>query len=282
MNNEAMWHLCEEIFRYLDYETLLKCRMVSKLWNELLERLTLVKYLYGFVDKIAEFHREMNKNTEEEVLTFISGCSKAVQKYDKQATIEDLRKLKCSLGDFDNSWRTHPVRDAFRLGLVNDRLKHEFRWSYYIEIEDGKISLRWDNWGARYEMAKWILELAEKNGAVDLNARDDKGRTPFQVACQNCEPETVKLILDYSKDKGGINLNAKDDGRQTAFHLVCASFSKSIGTEETVKLILDFSKENDGIDLNTKDNTGQTAFHKACEYGNIEAIKLILDYLFKR
>ena len=87
MDNEAMWHLCEEIFRYLDYKTLLKCRMVSKLWNELLERLAVVKYLYGFEDKAVEFHREIQKATEEEVHSVISGWNKAVQKYDRQASI---------------------------------------------------------------------------------------------------------------------------------------------------------------------------------------------------
>ena len=88
MRNEALWHLCEHIFGYLDHKTLLKCRMVSKLWNELLERLALVKYLYEFGDKVADFHRSIKKDTEEEVINVISGWNKAVQKYDRQAFTE--------------------------------------------------------------------------------------------------------------------------------------------------------------------------------------------------
>ena len=34
MRNEGFWHLCEDIFGYLDHETLVQCRMVSKFWNE--------------------------------------------------------------------------------------------------------------------------------------------------------------------------------------------------------------------------------------------------------
>ena len=313
MRNEAMWHLCEEFFRYLDYKTLLKCRMVSKLWNELLERLALVKYLDEFEYKVAEFQRLVKKKSEKEVLITISGWNcpisrdwnspfqkhdrqvrivdsgwnKAVRKYDKQASIEDLRKLKCSLEDFDNSWRTHPVRDAIRHGLA-DELEIIFRNSYYIKLIDGKISLWWSNWGNHYEMAKWMLELAEENGTVDLNARDINGRTPFQVASFRGNAEVVKLILDYSKDKRGIDLNAKDDYGQTAFHLACkdrlsASLNAYNGpnsrAKETVQLILDFLKENDAIDLNARDNDGRTAFHCACEHNRCsEVAKCILDF----
>ena len=274
-----MWHLCEEIFRYLDLKTLLKCQMVSKLWNELLERLALVKYLYGFVDKVAEFHREVKGDTEEEVLILISEWNKAVQKHDKQTSIEDLRKLKCSLRDFDSSWRTHPVREAIRLGLA-DKLKINFRYSYDVTIIDGKIDLWWSNWGNHYKMAKWMLEFAEEIGTVDLNARDNRGRTPFQVACFHGNAEVVKLILDYSKDKRGIDLNAKDDYGRTALHLACKKrFGPNSRAKKTVQLILDFSKENDAIDLNARDNDGRTAFHCACEHNRCsEVAKCILDF----
>ena len=62
MRSEGLWHLCETIFGYLDHETVMECRKVSKLWNESLEWISLVKYFYEFSDKIAEYHRFVEKD----------------------------------------------------------------------------------------------------------------------------------------------------------------------------------------------------------------------------
>ena len=46
--NQGLWHICELIFGYLNYETVEKCCKVSELWNELLERIAMVKFLEEF------------------------------------------------------------------------------------------------------------------------------------------------------------------------------------------------------------------------------------------
>ena len=72
MENEGLWHLLEHIFGYLDYETVVICRKVSYLWDELLEPLErsfLVNILQEFGVKIAEeYHRSRKEETEEESL----------------------------------------------------------------------------------------------------------------------------------------------------------------------------------------------------------------------
>ena len=52
--NQGLWHICEQIFGYLNYETVENCRKVSELWNESLERIALVKFLQEFGDKLME------------------------------------------------------------------------------------------------------------------------------------------------------------------------------------------------------------------------------------
>ena len=102
MENEGLWHLLEHIFGYLDYETVVICRKVSYLWDELLEPLErsfLVNILQDFGVKIAEeYHRSRKEEEEEEVLAITSGWNEAVQKYKREASVEDLRELKNSLG----------------------------------------------------------------------------------------------------------------------------------------------------------------------------------------
>ena len=54
MRSQGLCHIREQIFGYLNYETLENCRKVSELWNESLERIALVKFLQEFGDKLME------------------------------------------------------------------------------------------------------------------------------------------------------------------------------------------------------------------------------------
>ena len=115
MRSEGLWHLVENIFGYLDCKTVVKCRKVSKLWHESLEWISLVKFLLEFGDKLAKYHRSVLKDPEEKVLAIISGWKKGVQKYERTASIEDLRDLKNLFGK--------PLEDNMRSYFHFDPIK---------------------------------------------------------------------------------------------------------------------------------------------------------------
>ena len=275
MRNEAMWHLCEEIFRYLNYETLEKCRMVSKLWNDVLERLALVKYLDEFGYKVAEFHRSDKKDTEMKVLTIISGWKKAVQKYDRQASIEDLRELKNLLRkllNYHGICFTHPVISAIKIGSMK-LLEFLFCTSYDVDERGygGTKPLHLACREGSPRIAKWILNLSKKDKILQLNYRHKDGMTPFHYASYNFY--MTKWILELSEETGGkIDLNVINERGMTPFHYICEG-----GNKETVKLILEFSKRSDAIDLNARSDRGRTPFHFACA-NREETARLILDF----
>ena len=100
MQSEGLWHLVEQIFGDLDYQSVVECRKVSKLWHESLEWISLVKFLLDFGDKLAEYHRSIERDPEEKVLAIISGWKKGVQNCERSASIYDLRELK---GSFEQS-----------------------------------------------------------------------------------------------------------------------------------------------------------------------------------
>ena len=52
--NKGLWHICEQIFGYLNYKTVENCRKVSKLWKESLERIALIKFIEEFGDRDIE------------------------------------------------------------------------------------------------------------------------------------------------------------------------------------------------------------------------------------
>ena len=112
--NQGLWHICELIFGYLNYETVEKCCKVSELWNESLERIALVKFLEEFGDINVVL---TNKN----VSTIFPGWQKAVKTYGVQATIEDLKEVKDSLEKLATVYGKcceYPVHRAAKNGAV--------------------------------------------------------------------------------------------------------------------------------------------------------------------
>ena len=96
MQNRGLLHVKEQIFGYLDRETLEKCCQVSPNWSANLERFSAVKFLLDFGKRetimdlansrmIAEFH------------TVIPGWVKAVRT--SQMSLQDLKEIQDSLQD---------------------------------------------------------------------------------------------------------------------------------------------------------------------------------------
>ena len=68
-------------------------------------------------------------------------------------------------------------------------------------------------------MVKLLLDHSKARN-IDLNSRDNNGRTGFHNACINGNLDVVKLLLDHSKTKN-IDLNSKANNGNTAFHDAC-------------------------------------------------------------
>ena len=276
MKSEGLWHILDIIFGHLDHKTVEICRKVSNLWDESLEWISYVKYIYEFADKLAEHHRYVMYDSVENILTIISNWNEAVKKYVRKASFEDLEELKDSLEQLLNEDGT--CHDCLvRRAVECDDLKFKefflFRTLYDMNNEDntGMKAFHWACYLGKIETVKMILEFSQENDVIDLNARDDTGWTAFHVTCLKGNTEIVKLILDFSQESDAIDMNVRDNFGRTAFYLACVD-----GRTETVKLILDFSKENEAIDLNARDNLGRTAYHLACHFGRTEIVKLII------
>ena len=161
---------------------MVECRKVSKLWHESLEWLSLVKFVLDYGDKLAEYHRSAEEDTEEKVLAIISGWKKGIQKYERTANIQDLRELKYSLGQslgkcWNGRWNqeqqhwNHPFHYVVcNVQLLKFLFCTPYREeSFLLSCESGNV-----------EAAKWILDCFKENGAgFDLNATNDSEKTVF-------------------------------------------------------------------------------------------------------
>merc|ERR1712062_714505 len=87
MDNANLWHLRNQIFEDLSHEDVLNCRRVCKYWNESLRRLSDVKFIQEFGERVVE-------ETNEKLSTLIPGWKNAAQKYGVQASMDDIEKVK--------------------------------------------------------------------------------------------------------------------------------------------------------------------------------------------
>jgi len=87
MDNANLWHLRDQIFEDLSHEDVLNCRRVCKYWNESLRRLSDVKFIQEFGERVVE-------ETNEKLSTLIPGWKNAAQKYGVQASMDDIEKVK--------------------------------------------------------------------------------------------------------------------------------------------------------------------------------------------
>merc|ERR1712004_4855 len=85
--NANLWHLRNQIFEDLSHEDVLNCRRVCKYWNESLRRLSDVKFIQEFGERVVE-------DTNEKLSTLIPGWKNAAQKYGVQASMDDIEKVK--------------------------------------------------------------------------------------------------------------------------------------------------------------------------------------------
>jgi ankyrin repeat protein len=94
---------------------------------------------------------------------------------------------------------------------------------------------------------------------VDVNAKDEFGRTPLHLPSQNGHIEVVELLIAK-----GADVNAKTKNGDTALH-----YAVSNDRNEIVELLI-----AEGADVNAKTNIGTTPLHGA---HNIKTIELLIS-----
>ena len=150
---------------------------------------------------------------------------------------------------------------------------------------------------------KWDLAMDVLNEGADVNARDEKGRTPA-FYCVEKGKYNILTNLDQSPDgteRRKVDLNAQDNSGMSLLHCAVKNKQDAIvtylvrvracspktqmkngtspvfdaaksGTAEQVKLLLTF-----GADPNAATTNGLTALHQAAARGNLDMVKELVQ-----
>jgi ankyrin repeat protein len=97
---------------------------------------------------------------------------------------------------------------------------------------------------------------------VDMDTKDDKGRTPLFRTAEYRRERIARLLFD-----NGADLEAKSEDGRTPL-----SFAAECKHDAIAKLLLD-----KGADVNAKDRDGRTAFSYAAERGYEAVVQLLFE-----
>jgi ankyrin repeat protein len=99
---------------------------------------------------------------------------------------------------------------------------------------------------------------------IDVNARDERGRTALHLAAELGRGAIASLLVEHS----GSDLNAKDERGMTP--LAAAAFS---GDAEITAILLSRSD----VEVNVVDRNRNTALAWAAQAGNVAVVRLLVD-----
>lgn len=108
-----------------------------------------------------------------------------------------------------------------------------------------------------------VVRLLLETPGVEVDTRDEPGRTPLSYAAEHGSEVVVKLLLDTK----GVGVNSKDDlGRAPL------AYAAQNGRDAVVELLL----HAEGVKVNLKDKSGRTPLSHAAENGTDGVIRLLL------
>jgi len=122
------------------------------------------------------------------------------------------------------------------------------------------LNKMWIEFTAAYTGDLAAVQACLEQG-VDVNARDQWGRTALYLAAEKGHKEDVELLLEH-----GADVNAKDTRNRTAL-----LYPAEKGHKEVVELLLEH-----GADVNAKDNWDWTPLHSSAEEGHKDIVELLI------
>ena len=203
LKNEGLIDIREQIFRHFDRKTLVNCREVfgtryGEDWDLWLEKLILVQSILEFSDK-----------------DFIPEWDKAVKKYGKTASLEDLDEVKESLLKVYSEDLGYLL--FFAAGKGHVKLMELLLYTDFTEYDGNFAFLRACEEG-HTEIVNLMMNASKEHG-INLNASVYDGDTGLMYAIRGGHPETAKLMIE-NRSKYGINIRQENNFGDTALDYI--------------------------------------------------------------
>ena len=248
--NPGLQQILEDIFKCLDKESLLNCRLVNQTWKEILD----VPFfcLKNFQSsEVVENWNFLSQQIEDEQI---------------------LKKISLVLNKMEKSKPIHPLEMVIQLDKVGKYpdvmifiIEHE---KPYSAVNGGSLSnILWGmtpiHLAAWYGFAQSVERLKDRSDSPIDYIETSNGNNPIHFAAIRGNLEIVKNLAKFADV-----LNAPDNNRTTPI-LIAAL----LGNLEIVEFLTKFTECP-----NAPNNFGKTPIHAAAFKGHLEIIKFLTKF----
>ena len=239
IENPGLQFLAHNIFIYLDYKNLLKCRRVTQSWKKYIDS---DPYLWKNLSK-PKNNRTNSEQKLNAIFNFISdyinGKETDLNREIATFSMSPLH-LACQIGNLDI------VKFLIEIGSdtnIANRASVTWPTPLHLACMNGKLNI-----------VKFFVTFS-KDRNIKLNATDNFGKTPFHIACEYQRLDIVEYLLSVYEQ---MNLICTTNVfERSPFHTACL-----YGNLDLVTLLLDHSKMLQ-IDVMARDVNGKTPLQLA-------------------
>ena len=260
VQNQGFHQLTVKIFALLDIPSLNNCRLVCTSWVDFIDNDRLlwiqhIKYL-----EIRGYIRSRYPDVEEVLKYF----------YTKE-TATNLKKVFKFLFKYVKNWKNCrlPIllyaieKQDLEMISIFETSPMDFRVTF-----GGSTALHYAcKAGLTIFLKIYSLSVEKK---LDINARDNSGRTLLHWASHFDQPRIIQMLLDVREDFW-VQLRTVDNRMNIPMHWACES-----GNIEVVKYLCEAMSKY-GIDINVINHHGYNPLHRACRKGHLEVVKSIIQ-----
>ena len=281
-----------EILSYLDLDTLLHCRLVSKSLKQLIDgRKHLWKTHLRKLSK-TKLRKKVTKCTRKWLKVF----DYFGQQYNEESA-DNLRALVCfsrkhvdlrintrikgyvCINTHGNESRC-PLNSTYQFGsteliLMITKVPDKDMISCAQDRDSKSTPIHIACQRERLDHLQLAMDQAE---TLDYNVNDVnlECQTPFLYACEAGKAKSVKYFLELPKSEG-LDYYGEAEGFRTEFNPLFCACSK--GQTEIVRILLDYSFDpNYPVDFMKFEDVGTIMFFEAYTKNQWETVKFILNY----
>ena len=315
--NPGLSKVAEQIFEYLNNESLLSCILVAKDWNiflinksKLLSWRKLEWLLNIKVDTARWGARCIQMNS---ILTLFPDWINVLNYFKRNGSLEDLKEIVKVLDLYFTKYDKDPgpyMKSPIFAAASHRHFKFlEILFNAHIEVDfNPKNAVQDPTVEAVYTPIEDAMSEEDFTTLkLFLDNTDLISTVPTGSICSRITPDNLKLLLSHEKGKN-LDFKALDDDGLSVLFWACFHYSGSRHGPGVLKLLLDHSKEFD-LDVNLTADYGTplkriwylqdswedfyyleklrkngkcevgkgTALHAACWVGNSDCVKILMD-----